>query len=87
MSIIIKSDREITIMRQAGRIVATILGVLSEQVGPGMKTKELDGIAARELERLGARPSFKASRGFPADHCVSVTDYIVHAISRVGIAT
>lgn len=80
MSIIIKSDREITIMRQAGRIVATILGVLSEQVRPGMKTKELDVIAARELERLGARPSFKGYRGFPANLCVSVNDEIVHGI-------
>ena len=62
MSIIIKSDRGIAIMRQAGRIVATILGVLSEQVRPGMKTKELDVIAARELERLGAKPSFKGYR-------------------------
>ena len=80
MSIIIKSDREIAIMRQAGRIVATILGVLSEQVRPGMKTKELDVIAARELERLGAKPSFKGYRGFPANLCVSVNDEIVHGI-------
>ena len=82
MSIIIKSDREITIMRQAGRIVATILRVLSEQVRPGMKTKELDVIAARELERLGAKPSFKGYRGFPANLCVSVNDEIVHGIPR-----
>jgi len=67
-------------MRQAGRIVATILGVLSEQVRPGMKTKELDVIAARELERLGAKPSFKGYRGFPANLCVSVNDEIVHGI-------
>jgi len=80
MSIVIKSDREIAIMRQAGRIVATILGVLSEQVRPGMKTKELDVIAARELERLGAKPSFKGYRGFPANLCVSVNDEIVHGI-------
>ncbi len=80
MSIIIKSDREIAIMRQAGRIVATILEVLSEQVRPGIKTKELDVIAARELERLGARPSFKGYRGFPANLCVSVNDEIVHGI-------
>lgn len=80
MSIIIKSDREVAIMRQAGRIVATILGVLSEQVRPGMKTKELDAIAARELERLGAKPSFKGYRGFPANLCVSVNDEIVHGI-------
>lgn len=80
MSIIVKSDREIATMRQAGRIVATILGVLSEQVRPGMRTKELDIIAARELERLGAKPSFKGYRGFPANLCVSVNDEIVHGI-------
>jgi len=80
VSIIVKSDREIAIMRQAGRIVATILGMLSEQVRPGMKTKELDIIAARELERLGARSSFKGYRGFPANLCVSVNDEIVHGI-------
>jgi len=47
MSIIIKSDREITAMRQAGRIVAMVLEVLKLQLRPGMKTKELDTIAAR----------------------------------------
>ena len=80
MGIIIKSDREIATMRQAGRIVAIILRILSEQVRPGMKTKELDIIAARELERLGAKPSFKGYRGFPANLCVSVNDEIVHGI-------
>ena len=80
MGIIIKSDREIAIMRQAGRIVAIVLGVLSERLRPGMKTRELDVIAARELERLGAKPSFKGYRGFPANLCVSVNDEIVHGI-------
>jgi len=80
MGIIIKSDREIAIMRQAGRIVATILGILTKQVRPGMKTKELDIIAGREAGRLGAKPSFKGYRGFPANLCVSVNDEIVHGI-------
>jgi len=80
MGIIIKSDREIAIMRQAGRIVATILEILSKQVRPGMKTRELDIIAGREAERLGAKPSFKGYRGFPANLCVSVNDEIVHGI-------
>jgi len=80
MSIIIKSDREIAAMRQAGRIVATVLEVLKLQLRPGMKTKELDIIAARELDRLGAKPSFKGYRGFPANLCVSVNDEIVHGI-------
>jgi len=80
MSIIIKSDQEIAAMRQAGRIVATILEVLKLQVRPGTKTKELDTIAAIELERLEAKPSFKGYRGFPANLCVSVNDEIVHGI-------
>jgi methionyl aminopeptidase len=80
MGIIIKSDREIAVMRQAGGIVATILEILSKQVRPGMKTRELDIIAGREAERLGARPSFKGYRGFPANLCVSVNDEIVHGI-------
>jgi len=80
MGIIIKSEREIAIMRQAGKIVAAILGILSKQMRPGMKTKELDIIAARELEKLGANSSFKGYHGFPANLCVSVNDEIVHGI-------
>jgi len=80
MGIIIKSAREIAIMRQAGKVVATILDILSKQVRPGMKTKELDIIAGRETGRLGAKPSFKGYRGFPANLCVSVNDEIVHGI-------
>jgi methionyl aminopeptidase len=80
MGIIIKSEREIAIMRQAGGIVAAVLDILSQRVRSGMKTKELDVIAAREVGRLGAKPSFKGYRGFPANLCVSVNDEIVHGI-------
>lgn len=80
MGIIIKSDEEIAAMRQAGIIVAKILGVLVRQVKPGMKTKELDIIAERELKGLGARSSFKGYHGYPATLCVSVNDEIVHGI-------
>jgi len=80
VGIIIKSDREIATMRQAGRIVAIVLGILRKQLRPGMKTKELDDITGRELEKLGAKPSFKGYRGFPANLCVSVNDEIVHGI-------
>lgn len=80
MGIIIKSDQEIAVMRQAGRIVATVLDVLKSQVKAGMRTEELDAIAARELTRLGAISSFKGYHGFPATVCVSVNDEIVHGI-------
>ena len=80
MSIIIKSEREVETMRQAGRIVATVLEILKGKIAVGMKTKELDVIAARELERLGAKPSFKGYHGFPANLCVSINNEIVHGI-------
>ena len=80
MGIIIKSEREIALMRQAGRIVGAVLDILMKKVKPGMKTKELDTIAGREVERLGGKPSFKGYRGFPANLCVSVNNQIVHGI-------
>ncbi len=80
MSIVIKSDQEIATMRQVGRIVATILEMLKSRVRPGMRTEELDVIVASELEKLGAKSSFKGYRGFPANLCVSVNDEVVHGI-------
>jgi len=67
-------------MRQAGRIVATVLEILCRQMRAGMRTKELDVIAAREVEKLGAKPSFKGYRSFPANLCVSINDEVVHGI-------
>ncbi len=67
-------------MRQAGKVVATVLEILRENIKPGMKTKELDIIAVKEVARLGAKPSFKGYRGFPAALCVSVNDEVVHGI-------
>jgi len=76
----IKNDKDIDTMRQAGEIVATILGILSNHVKPGIKTKELDNIAAKELKKRGAKASFKGYRGFPASLCVSINNEIVHGI-------
>lgn len=80
MNIIIKSERDIDAMRQAGKIVAGVLEVLRSQLKPGMKTKELDDIAATELAKVGAIASFKGYRGFPASLCVSINDEVVHGI-------
>jgi methionyl aminopeptidase len=80
MGINIKSEREIALMRQAGRITATVLEMLAGLVKPGLKTKELDIIAERELKKLGGIPSFKGYHGYPASLCVSINDEIVHGI-------
>ncbi|MFC2063330.1 type I methionyl aminopeptidase [Chloroflexota bacterium] len=80
MSIIIKSEQEIASMRQSGKIVAAVLEMLKQKIKPGMKTRELDALAAREVEALGARASFRGYRGFPAGLCASINDEIVHGI-------
>jgi methionyl aminopeptidase len=80
MPITVKSEREIALMRQAGKIVATVLEILVKSVKPGLKTKELDVIAEKEILRMGGTPSFKGYRGYPASVCVSVNDEIVHGI-------
>lgn len=80
MAIIIKSDEELALMREACKITARALNVLTAAVRPGIRTEELDAIAEREAKRYGARPSFKGYRGYPANLCVSINDEIVHGI-------
>lgn len=67
-------------MREAGRILAQVLQVLVEHIEPGISTKELDAVCAREISKRKAKPSFKGYRGFPANICVSINDEIVHGI-------
>jgi len=67
-------------MRQAGKIVATVLEVVANKVRPGIKTKELDAVAVQETTRLGGKASFNGYHGFPANICVSVNNEIVHGI-------
>ena len=76
----IKSPRELESMREAGRVVASVIALLREAVRPGMRTQELDALAAREIKRLGAKPAFLGYRGFPATICVSLNEEIVHGI-------
>ncbi len=80
MGIIIKSDREIAIMRRAGRILGTVLMELKLKLKAGMKTAELDTMAETMLRKMGAEPSFKGYRGFPASLCISINEEIVHGI-------
>ena len=78
---IIKSAEEIAIMREAGRIVAVVLQKMSEAIKPGMKTRQLDEIAEKEVGKFSsARASFKGYNNFPASICVSVNDEVVHGI-------
>ena len=76
----IKSSREIDIMRQSAKIVATVLKEISELVQPGMTTADLDAHAEKRIREMGATPSFKGYQGFPASICSSINNEIVHGI-------
>lgn len=80
MPIIIKSDDEIAIMRQAGRVVGEVLEILAAKVGPGLIVKDLDRIVESEFEQRDVIPTFLGYLGYPARVCVSVNDEIVHGI-------
>ena len=76
----IKSEGEVAVMREAGRVVAAVLDKLKKEVKPGIKTKQLDKMAREELRKWGAKPSFKGYMGYPASLCVSINDEVVHGI-------
>ncbi|MFN2110701.1 MAG: type I methionyl aminopeptidase [Anaerolineae bacterium] len=85
--VILKSDDELTLMREAGRIVAEALMLIREQVRPGVSTLELDAVAEAHIRKRNAIPSFKGypnnirnGRPFPATICASINDELVHGI-------
>jgi len=80
--IILKSPREIDIMRRANQIVAETHAYLQEKISPGITTLEIDKLCEEYIKKQGAIPSFKGYRGYPASVCVSLNDEVVHGIPR-----
>jgi methionyl aminopeptidase len=78
--IVCKSELEINLMREAGRIVAKTHEQLAKAVQAGMTTLELDHIAEQCIRSHGASPSFKGYNGFPGSICASVNEELVHGI-------
>lgn len=78
--ILLRSADEIEKIRKAGRITAITLQKLKQSARPGVRTKDLDRIAAEEIVSRGGHPAFKNYRGFPANICTSVNDVVVHGI-------
>jgi methionyl aminopeptidase len=76
----IKSQREIEVMREAAKIVATVLKEISQMVQPGMTTADLDAYAEKRIRQMGATPSFKGYHGFPGSICSSINNEVVHGI-------
>ncbi|MCG1011467.1 type I methionyl aminopeptidase [Tepidanaerobacter sp. GT38] len=78
--IIIKSQREIELMRKAGEITALVLDEIKKHIKPGVTTIELDKIAEEFILSHNATPTFKGYRGFPASICASINEEVVHGI-------
>ena len=78
--IVLKTDREIGYMRDAGKIVGQTLLELKKAIVPGVTTLELDRIADQYIRHAGAIPAFKGYGGFPANICTSVNEQVVHGI-------
>lgn len=86
----IKTQKEIEIMRDGGRKLASVMLKLENKVLPGVSTWEIDQLAEKEIEKLGGKPSFKGygaqdGNPFPSTICASVNDEIVHGIPSKSV--
>ncbi|MBZ9577767.1 type I methionyl aminopeptidase [Patescibacteria group bacterium] len=78
--ITIKTEKEIQVMREGGKILAEIMAELENKVEPGITTKHLDKVASGLVLKYGAKPSFKNYQGFPDTLCTSVNEELVHCL-------
>ncbi len=78
--VVLKTTRELSLMREACRISAGALKVAGEAVEPGVSTEEIDRIAYKYIKSQGAEPNFLNLYGFPATACISINDEVIHGI-------
>lgn len=78
--ITIKTDAEIALMRESGKLTRDVLDLIGSRIKVGMTTKELDKIAYDYIKSYGAYPSFLGYSGYPASICASIDDTVVHGI-------
>ena len=78
--IVLKTGRELKIMREACRISAAALQIIGNAVEPGVTTLELDLLAEKFIRSQGAIPNFKNYQGYPATACISINNEVIHGI-------
>ncbi len=82
MPVTVKTDEEIALMREAGRILALTHQELEKAIKPGLSTWELDRLAEDVIRSYGCIPSFLDYEGFPNSICISINEEVVHGIPR-----
>ena len=80
MAIVIKSNRDIELMRQAGKIAAGARSIARQMIEPGVSTKAINKDVFNFIKKSGAEPTFLGYSGFPASACISVNDQVIHGI-------
>ena len=78
----VKNDSELQKMREAGKVTAAVLKLMTELVKPGISTWELDAAAEKTIRAFGATPLFLGYYGFPGSICASVNEEVVHGIPK-----
>lgn len=78
--IVLKTGRELNIMKEACRISAGALQTAGKAVEPGVTTAEIDRLAEEYIRSQGAEPNFKNYEGYPATACISINNEVIHGI-------
>ena len=78
--VVLKTGRELSIMKEACRISAGALELIGSAVEPGVTTAELDRLAEDFIRKQGAEPNFKNYEGYPATACISINNEVIHGI-------
>ena len=80
MAILIKSPREIDLIRESCKRIAKVHEELGQFIRPGISTKDIDDLGDKLIRDMGCIPNFKNYNGYPASICVSVNEEVVHGI-------
>ena len=80
MAIIIKSSRDVELMRQAGKIAAGARSVARQMIEPGVSTKAINKEVFHFIKKCGAEPTFLGYYDYPASICISINDQVIHGI-------
>ena len=78
--IFIKTDEQINIMREGGKLLANLLLEIEQLLKPGVCAKDIDMYAYNYIQKVGGKPSFLNYNGFPASICFSINEVLIHGI-------
>ena len=79
--IILKSERDLEVMRPAGKVAGTVLEEVAAFIRPGVSTREVDDYAATRIKFYGAKSAFLGYRKYPCQICISVNEQVVHGLA------